>query len=207
MISKNIFSRFFSFLAMATLLVACSQNDYIATTTTKDAQANRSANAANLPHGKLIIRNLTQYTFIDYLYALNILGATNPTWLSQKIIINPYTNIQIDDKYSNTTTLGIDYDNNGRWIKSVNGVTSIIDADVANGIHRTTEIYGNPFAGYDPYVEWNSFHAASTDGGTVKFWFKVDAQTGEIFVNEPYGTFETTAYVNDSGDIIIILQE
>jgi hypothetical protein len=206
MISKNIFSRFFSFLAMATILVACSQNDDNATTATpKDTHANR-ASALNLPHGKLIIQNNTQYTFIDYLYALNILGA-NPAWLSQKIIINPYTNIQIDNKYSNTTTLGIDYDNNGRWIRTpLNGVSSIIDADAAN-TYRTTEIYGNALAGYDPYVEWFTFHAASTDGGTVKFNFKVDALTGEIFVNEPYGTFTTTAFVNDSGDIVITLEE
>ena len=205
MISKNIFSRFFSFLAMATLLVACSQNDDNATTTTKtNAQANRAA-SLNLPHGKLIINNLTHHTFVNYLWALNILGASNPTWLSQEIIINPYTNIQIDDKYSNTTTLGIDYNDNGRWIKTVNGVTTTITEQTADTNHRTTLIYGVP-GNVPEYVEWNSF-AGTSDDGTVKFSFKVDAQTGEIFVNEPYGTFETTAFVNDSGDIVITLVE
>ena len=205
MISKNIFSRFFSFLAMATLLVACSQNDDNAMTTTKtNTQANRSSQL-NLPHRKLIINNTTHHTFINYLYALNILGAANPAWLKQRIIINPYTNIQIDDKYSNTTTLGIDYNDNGMWIKSVNGVTSIISAQTADIVNRTIFIYGSPTE-YDPYVEWNSFDGTSDDG-TVKFGFKVDAQTGEIFVNEPYGTFETTAFVNDSGDIVITLVE
>ena len=205
MISKNIFSRFFSFLAMATLLVACSQNDDNAMTTTKtNTQANRSSQL-NLPHRKLIINNTTHHTFINYLYALNILGAANPAWLKQRIIINPYTNIQIDDKYSNTTTLGIDYNDNGMWIKSVNGVTSIISAQTSDTNNRTTLIYGVP-GNVPEYVEWNSFDGTSDDG-TVKFKFKVDSITGEIFVNEPYGTFETTAFVNDSGDIVITLEE
>ena len=205
MISKNIFSRFFSFLAMATLLVACSQNDDNATTTTKtNAKANRAA-SLNLPHGKLIINNLTHHTFINDLYALNILGAANPTWLHQRIIINPNINIELDRKYSKTTTENIDYNGNGRWIKTVNGVTTTITEQTADTNNRTTLIYGVPGDVLE-YVEWNSFDGTSEDG-TVKFKFKVDAQTGEISVNEPYGTFETTAFVNDSGDIVITLVE
>ena len=128
MISKNIFSRFFSFLAMATLLVACSQNDDIATTTTKDAQANRSANAANLPHGKLIINNNTQYTFIDYLGVVHLL---TQTWVEQKIIINPYTNIELA-KFSSTTTQNIDYVGTGRWIQTpLSGVSTNISEQYA----------------------------------------------------------------------------
>ena len=123
------------------------------------------------------------------MYALNILRADgNFYWLKQRIIINPNTIIQIDYKYSNTTTLGIDYNNNAEWIKTdMYGNSSTVDADIANSNNR---------AGVNPdfYVEWNSF-VGTSDDGTVKFKFKVDAQTGEIFVNEPYGTFETTAFV------------
>lgn len=204
MISKNIFSRFFSFLAMATLLVACSQNDDNAITNT-DTQANRAA-SLNLPHGKLIIQNTTHHTFINDLYALNILGATNPTWLKQRIIINPTTNIELDRKYSKTTEQNIDYNGNAEWIRiKMDGSTSIVSEQIADDNYRTIFIYGNPTE-FSAYVEWNSFDGTSDDG-TVKFKFKVDAQTGEIFVNEPYGTFETTAFVNDSGDIVIRLVE
>ena len=197
MISKNIFSRFFSFLAMATLLVACSQNDDIATTTTKDAQANRSANAANLPHGKLIINNNTQYTFIDYLGVVHLL---TQTWVEQKIIINPYTNIELA-KFSSTTTQNIDYVGTGRWIQTpLSGVSTNISEQYADTSYLVVD-------GVTSYAEWFSFDAKSTNGGAVKFWFKVDYLTGEIFVPDPQGTFTTTAFVNDSGDIVITLEE
>ena len=201
MISKNIFSRFFSFLTMATLLVACSQNDDNAMTkTNSDNQANRLA-PLNLPHGKLIIRNNTHHTFINDLSALNILRNDNLFyWLSQKIIINPYTNIELV-KYSSTTTQGIDYNGNAEWIKvNMNAVSSIIDEDDADVNFMGT------LNNIDYFVEWNSFEALSEDG-TVKFKFKVDAQTGEITVNDPFGTFTTTAFVDGNGDIIIKLGE
>lgn len=206
MTSKNIFSRLFSFLAMAALLVSCSQNDGNAMTTTKtDAQANRSSQV-NFPHGKLIIHNNTHHTFVDDLYVLNILRILNDGrtfWLSQKIVINPYTTIELA-KYSNTTTLGIDYDNNARWNISENGVSSAVSEQDADILHRSTRLYNDDVVG--EYVEWNSFNGTSDDG-TVKFKFKVDALAGEIFVNEPYGTFTTTALIDDLGDIIIRLEE
>jgi hypothetical protein len=206
--SKNIFSRLFSLLVMATLLAACSQNDDNATTTNNtDTNANRAA-PLNLPRKGLIIRNNTTHTFVNDLWALNRLGATNPTWLSQKIIINPNTNIVLNQKYSNTTTQGIDFDGNGLWIKSeVNGGTSIISAQDADSFHRTTLLYDTTELGLgNEYVEWFTFNGTSEDG-LVKFSFKVNNQNGEIVVNDTQGTFETTAYVDDSGDIIIILQE
>ncbi len=203
MTSKNIFSRFFSFLAMATLLVACSQSDDNAMTT-NNTNANRAA-SLNLPNGKLIINNNTHHTFVNYLWALNILRPNNDGlvyWLKQEIIINPYTNIELDRKYSKTTEQLIDYNGNAEWIRiKMNGSSSIISEQIADDNYRGSRDNGTSF-----YVEWNSFDGTSDDG-TVKFKFKVDAQTGEIFVNEPYGTFETTAFVNDSGDIVIRLEE
>ena len=188
---------------MATLLVACSQNDDNAITTTNaGSQANRSANATNLPHGKLIIHNNTQYTFINY---LGVVNTAQQTWLEQKIIINPYTDIELN-KYSHTTTQIIDYDGYGRWIKTPsNGVSSIISEQIAEAGFMS-QFFDPITTSFIDYVEWFSFESGSTDG-SVKFKFKVDYQTGEIFVNEPYGTFTTTAFVNDSGDIVFTLEE
>ncbi len=120
--------------------------------------------------------------------------------MEQKIIINPYTNIELA-KFSSTTTQNIDYVGTGRWIQTpLSGVSTNISEQYADTSYLVVD-------GVTSYAEWFSFDAKSTNGGAVKFWFKVDYLTGEIFVPDPQGTFTTTAFVNDSGDIVITLEE